>query len=603
MEPDMQILDTGHSRPSNDKVNNDDNISKMAAKPLREGCLSKFTSCRWQTGYLTLFCSLLLFAFRHSFSFAVVCMETGNVGGSNITGTYNTTDSSAGASVNIVNPYIPADLRGLVLSCYFYGYLWTPLIGGYLAARFGPKLMIGLSMAVSVVVMVLLPISIRTNVYITVALRVAMGFASGVILPSQQVLWSNWAPISEKAQLAATSNSGVNLGSIVATAISGFICQIPVDEGWPLTFYTYAGAGVMWLVLWLLFVHDAPERHPRCSEDEKQRIYYGKTSIKSSSKPLPWRKTFRSLPFWALVVNHVSHSWIMSSIQTFLPMYMNDVLKFEISANGILSSLPYIGRFFGGLCFAYLADLVLQKTALSVTVNRKIFQTLGTFVPGGLLIGLSFLTSDQRILAVGLMVITMTTQAFTMASFRVNHLDIAPRYAGQVMGFTLTCGCCAAIISPLVISAMTIDRTREQWQRVFFLTAGIVMAADVVFLVFGSGKEQDWAKEVRTDVIPSVTSGFDVSSTSTTGAQNRNKGTETPEDDTARRQRSFETSDPNTSINGVINAGFDLSGDLGDKTSHSAEAIVSDSRESRSESCDDGAVSNHGNNSEQVTRL
>ncbi|XP_046572201.1 sialin-like [Haliotis rubra] len=589
MEPDMQIMDVGHLRPPNDTIDNDNSISKMATKPPGEGCLSKFTSCRWQTGYLTLWCSLLLFAFRHSFNFAIVCMETGHVVDSNITDAYNTTITSVADSAKVVNPYIPDDVRGLVLSCYFYGYLWTPLIGGYLAARFGPKLMITVSMAVSMVVMVLLPISIRTNVYIAVAMRVAMGFASGVLLPSQQVLWSNWAPLSEKAQLAATSNSGVNVGSIMATAVSGFLCQIPFDEGWPLPFYAYAGVGVVWMVFWLLFVHDSPEQHPRCSNEEKQRIYFGKTSIKSSSKPLPWMKTLRSMPFWALVVNHVSHSWIMSSIQTFLPMYMSDVLKFDITSNGLLSSLPYIGRFFGGLFFAYIADLVLQKTSLSVTVNRKIFQTLGTYLPGGFLIGVSFLTSDQRMLAVGLMVLTMTTQACTMASFRVNHLDIAPRYAGQVMGFTLTIGSCAAIISPLIISAMTVDRTREQWQQVFFLTAGIVMTSDVFFLIFGSGKEQDWAKEDRTDVIPSVTSGSDGSPTGTTGVENRKKGTETSDEHSVHRQRSKETSELNALKNGVINAAFDLSGDLVDETSHSTE------------SCHGGTANNHVD--KQVTRL
>lgn len=44
----------------------------------------------------------------------------------------------------------------------------------------------------------------------------------------------------------------------------------------------------------------------------------------------PWKKIVRSPPFWALVTLHFSEAWVLTSMTTFIPLYMDDVLKFSI---------------------------------------------------------------------------------------------------------------------------------------------------------------------------------------------------------------------------------------------------------------------------------
>lgn len=41
----------------------------------------------------------------------------------------------------------------------------------------------------------------------------------------------------------------------------------------------------------------------------------------------------------------------------------------------------------------------------------------------------------------------------------------------------------------------------KQWQTIFFISAGVYLAVNLVYLVFGSGEEQSWNK--RTDLTPS----------------------------------------------------------------------------------------------------
>ncbi|XP_067658407.1 sialin-like [Haliotis asinina] len=475
--------------------------------PPHETFVSKFTSCRWTTCYMCFVASLLLYTFRHCLSMAFVCMEIvpsqlsnwteNNL--TNITGVTanNVTESTLHGSEYTedkrFNPYVPAQLEGPLLSSYFYGYLLTPLVGGTIASKFGPKRVVATSLTIASTAILLFPLALRTNIYLGIAMRIIVGLSSGTINPSLYVMWSHWAPIYEKSQLAAVTNSGVNMASILVTAVSASLCEIAIDDGWPFIFYVYGGTGIVWLLLWCFLVFDSPDTHPRIQEKEKAIIYFKKTTKRTSVKP-PWMKIFKSPPFWALLTAHISQTWIETTITTFIPMYMNDVLKFKIEENGLLSSLPFLGRFLGGIATAYIADVIQSKSLMKTTYTRKMFQTIGSIIPASLLIAVSYLTTDQRMVAVGLLTLTMTVNSTTIASFRVNHLDIAPRYSGQIMGFTQTFAIVGGIVSPLVTAAITIDGTRKQWQIVFIITATIVLFSNIVFVLFGSGREQPWAK-------------------------------------------------------------------------------------------------------------
>jgi len=53
----------------------------------------------------------------------------------------------------------------------------------------------------------------------------------------------------------------------------------------------------------------------------------------------------------------------------------------------------------------------------------------------------------------------------------------------------------SAIAVPLSVGALTYERsTREEWQKVFLLAAGVYAVGAVVFLIFGSGERQSWAE-------------------------------------------------------------------------------------------------------------
>ena len=65
---------------------------------------------------------------------------------------------------------------------------------------------------------------------------------------------------------------GSALGGIITFFISGFLCSIPVDGGWPFVFYVFGAVSLLCAVVLSLTIHDKPQLHPHISLAEVSYI-------------------------------------------------------------------------------------------------------------------------------------------------------------------------------------------------------------------------------------------------------------------------------------------------------------------------------------------
>jgi len=82
---------------------------------------------------------------------------------------------------------------------------------------------------------------------------------------------------------------------------------------------------------------------------------------------------------------------------------------------------------------------------------------VGSFGPSLLLIGLSFLDCTQTALAVTLLTIAVSVSGCVFCGYFVNHMDIAPQYAGTLMGISNGIAASSGFIAPYVASVLTTD--------------------------------------------------------------------------------------------------------------------------------------------------
>ncbi|KAK3094625.1 hypothetical protein FSP39_004159 [Pinctada imbricata] len=98
-------------------------------------------------------------------------------------------------------------------------------------------------------------------------------------------------------------------------------------------------------------------------------------------------------------------------------------------------------------------------------------------------------------LAIALLTLGVSITGLQYSGFLVNHVDIAPPYAGILFGISNSMGSITGFVSPAVVGIITKeDQSRTQWQIVFYLAAGIYIFGALFYLIFGSGELQDWAR-------------------------------------------------------------------------------------------------------------
>ncbi|OWF37694.1 uncharacterized transporter slc-17.2-like isoform X1 [Mizuhopecten yessoensis] len=475
----------------------------------------KYTSCRWQVGItaaLAMSCSILL---RLNMTMVVVCMTPGNL---------TLAVSQNGTEITIRDPYLnnyvywDSTIEGLLISGYYIGQVFTSLVFGTFTGRISGRKFIFFLTSALIVVSFVTPALTFFSPYLVLATRVLIGIATGGLEPCGTQLLSNWAPLHERAQMMSITEQANSIGGIGNFILSGFICNIPVLGGWPFIFYIFSGINMVAMILWLFLVYDKPSKHPWIKPAEVDYINSHRT--KSHDKPLvvPWFKMMTSGPVWACVLGYVTSGTLFMVMAVCLPLYIEQVLKFDVATNGLVSALAFVGRFLGALVFGYLSDWIFTKRLLSLITIRKTCHATGLLGSIPIILGISFLGQDDQRLAVVLMTLYWFTLTCMNSGFRVNPADIAPRFAGVICGMCVFLNSVVSLFVPMVVTALTPNGTADEWQIVFYGCVGVSVVGTVVFLVLASAKEQEWAKdpEMDKDVVIKVTGSnnhaFDVDS-------------------------------------------------------------------------------------------
>ncbi|XP_076141753.1 sialin [Alosa pseudoharengus] len=383
-----------------------------------------------------------------------------------------------------------SETQGWILGSFFYGYIVTQIPGGYLARKYGAKWLLGFGILCTVIFTLLTPVAADLGAGYLIAVRVLEGIGEGVTFPAMHAMWASWAPPMERSRLLTISYTGAQLGTVVALPLSGMICFY-LD--WTYVFYVFGVVGMVWFVLWAALVSNTPSTHPRISEQERLYIAASlKNELSPTSDYIPWGSILTSLPLWAIVVAHFSYNWTFYTLLTLLPTYMNDILGFSIQQNGMLSALPYLGCWLLALLGGQLADYLRETCQFRTVAVRKAFTLIGMVGPALFLIAAGFTNCDY-IMAVAFLTASSSLGGVSASGFNINHLDIAPSYAGILLGITNSFATIPGMVGPVIARALTKSNTMEEWRTVFYISAGINLFGAAFFTLFGQGSVQPWA--------------------------------------------------------------------------------------------------------------
>ncbi|XP_010147315.1 PREDICTED: sodium-dependent phosphate transport protein 3 [Eurypyga helias] len=384
-----------------------------------------------------------------------------------------------------------AETQGIVLSSFFYGYSLTQALGGYCSGLFGGKPVLGSGLLLSSLITLLVPRAAEFGISFLIGLQVLLGLAEGVIFPAQYTLWAKWAPPLERSRLMNVADAGCTFGTFFALLVAGIICQ---SLGWPFVFYIFGGIGCAWCLCWFLLVYEDPVRHPWISAREQEYIVSSLAHQGSChGRYLPLVAMAKSLPLWAITIACFCTDWLFYMLLTSMPTFLSSVLRFDLRENGVLSSLPYVGNGLGHILAGLLADFLLARQVLGTAAVRKLFSALGMLLPAIFLVAVPYIGSSSAVVV--LLTLALTIISMTGAGININHIDIAPRYAGFLLGITNTFGIVAGIIAPTAVGLLISQDLQTGWRNVFFVSAALNLFGLIFYIAFGSGTVQDWARE------------------------------------------------------------------------------------------------------------
>lgn len=377
----------------------------------------------------------------------------------------------------------------LILGSFFWGYICTELPGGRLAEIIGAKRVFGYSMLVSSIITLLTPLAASYGYAAVAALRTILGFMLGATWPAIQPMTARWIPPTERSKFVSNMMAS-SLGAAITMPICGFLIA---SLGWASVFYVTGGIGIIWSVAWFLLIFDSPGQHPRIAEEERRYIEdsIGGTST-TKHLSVPWKSIFTSPPVWAIVITHGCSVFGYFTVVNQLPTYMKYILNFNIKENGMLSSLPYLGKYIFAVATSCLADYLLRTGRLSTTAIRKIFTVFAESIPAMLMVLQTYLGYD-RTASVSIFTIALTVNGAVTAGYLGNGLDIAPNFSGTIFGIANTLSSLGGFLSSYMVGVITYkNQSYDQWKIIFWVLAGTYTFGAFCFAFFGSGELQKW---------------------------------------------------------------------------------------------------------------
>jgi len=372
--------------------------------------------------------------------------------------------------------WIPKTLQGAVHSAFYNGYTASQIPGGALATKYGGDKVIQCAFFAWGMLTMFVPSDGRMTGRIWWC-RFAVGVATGVVFPSLHAMLAQAIPVSERNRSVSFMTSGMYFGSAFA------MMAIPavMSAGGARLATTATGASALaWLAVW---------RASRMSERLKMTREAGMLPGASGARKArgtPWAALFTSSPVLAIMLNNFTFHYAFFILMSWLPTYYEQRLGLLANSYTFLKMVPYLVM---GTCSnigGALADKMMATKTRGATSVRKILNTSGFFVAAAALwtlprCGSVFSAAFVSSVALGAL-------AIARGGYAVNHIDLAPRLAGVLMGMSNGCGAMAGMIGPW-FTGLILDTSNDPWVAAFSAPGYLCIGGALVYLRYATTEQ------------------------------------------------------------------------------------------------------------------
>ncbi|MDQ7785855.1 MAG: MFS transporter [Desulfomonilaceae bacterium] len=268
---------------------------------------------------------------------------------------------------------------GLLGTGNFIGYLLMAIVGGFLAARFGTRIVIAAALVLMGVTMILT--GMTETFRFAFGMRLLTGLGNGAAFVPAMALGSAWFSVRRRGLATGIVSAGIGSGTMIAGLVVPIILGTYGADGWRVAWYILGGAVLGIAGVAALLIRSRPD-------DMGLNLVGGDPATPSPASPkvaapLNWSGIYRMKAVWYLGVVYFMYGFSYIIYMTFFAAYLQKEMGLTSGQTGALWALVGGLSIFCGIIWGGLSDVLgrARGSALAflvLSVSYAVFASVKT---------------------------------------------------------------------------------------------------------------------------------------------------------------------------------------------------------------------------------
>ncbi|MFO7785838.1 MAG: MFS transporter [Thermodesulfobacteriota bacterium] len=241
---------------------------------------------------------------------------------------------------------------GLLGTGNFIGYLTMAIIGGFLAARFGTRIVITFALLLMGVTLILT--GLADSFGFAFAMRLLTGLGNGASYVPAMALGSAWFAMKRRGFATGIVSGGIGAGTLISGLVVPPILAAYGDDGWRYAWYYLGGAVMIISAFVFLFVRSRPEEKGLQQVGEEESGVPAKNAASVST--LDWGLVYKKGAVWYLGITYFFYGLSYIIYMVFFAAYLVNEMGLSQQWAGGLWALVGGLSIFCGIIWGAISD-------------------------------------------------------------------------------------------------------------------------------------------------------------------------------------------------------------------------------------------------------
>jgi MFS family permease len=330
---------------------------------------------------------------------------------------------------------LSATQLGVLGSAFFFSYVLLHIPAGWLAERYGARVVLAGGVALWSVATGLT--SLASSFAVLLALRLLLGAGESVFFPGSSKLIAAEVPLHHRARANGWVGFGMALGPAVGTFVGG---HLMAATGWRTSFAVFGIASLLWLVPW--------RRLPAPPRAQLEQL--------AGSGPSPsFAEILRQRGLWGASLGHFATNYTWYFMLSWLPFYLIRERGMSLETMASLAGASYLVQAVASIASGWATDRWIRA---GVSANLIYKWIMGIYHTGAVAATIGVVMAAPSVAIACLFIYQILTGISSPGVYAIGQTLAGPRAAGRWIGVQNMMGNVAGIAAPAVTGVL-VDST------------------------------------------------------------------------------------------------------------------------------------------------